>query len=324
MEKITLYGYAKVNLAIDVLGKRADGYHEVHMVMAQVDLWDRVTLSWVEEEQNTTGEEAIAAENGQSVVEGLRICLSTDRDQLPNDAGNLAYRAAERMAEHCGEQKKGVLSIQIEKNIPIAAGLAGGSADAAAVLHGLNVIWGLNLQLHELQTIGVTLGADIPFCLAGQAALNPDLGLQEAQGAATWAVASGIGEKLEPLPGLACWVLLSKPPIALSTAEVYKGLRLSEITERPNIAELVAGVAENDWWKVTKNMCNLLETYSLKEYPNIMYTKDKMKASGNPLKVLMSGSGPTVFGIYGTREEAQEAFDQMKLLHAETFLVKMR
>lgn len=309
MREITLHGYAKVNLAIDVLGKRADGYHEVHMVMAQVDLWDQITLLWEDHRQS---------------VEPLQISLSTNRAQLPTDAGNLAYRAAQKMAEQPGAPKNGKLSIEIEKYIPIAAGLAGGSADAAAVIHGLNAVWGLRLRLDELQGIGVALGADIPFCLAGQAVLNPCLGLQDEPGAATWAVASGIGEKLTPLPSLEYWVLLSKPPVELSTAEVYQGLDLSDRTDHPDIEELVEGIKENNWAKIEKNMRNLLEIYSLKEYPDIMYTKNKMEASGHSLKVLMSGSGPTVFGLYASQEQAMEAFHQMKSLHSETFLVKMR
>jgi 4-diphosphocytidyl-2-C-methyl-D-erythritol kinase len=169
---------------------------------------------------------------------------------------------------------------------------------------------------------GTELGADVSFCLAGQAALNEALGLIGDPMARTCAVASGIGEKLEMIKPLKSWVLLSKPAISLSTAQVYGGLRLQEITERPNTAELVEGLREGNFYKIAKNMTNVLENYSLKEYPTIVYTKNKIVQEGKAYKALMSGSGPTVFGLFTSKRKGTAAFMKLKALNKETFLVK--
>jgi 4-diphosphocytidyl-2-C-methyl-D-erythritol kinase len=307
--EITIQAYAKINLSIDVLGKRPDGYHEVLMVMQQVELFDMVRVSW----QPDSG----GAEDRQ-----IRIALTTNLPYLPADNRNIAYKAAESMAGHYGEGRSGSLVIDIEKRIPVAAGLAGGSADCAAVLHAVNMLWETELDLAALMKLGTKLGADVSFCLAGQAALNEVLGLAGDPMAGTCAVASGIGEKLEKAVPLKSWVLLSKPSISLSTAQVYGGLRLQEITERPDTAELTAGLREGNLYKISKNMVNVLENYSLKEYPSIMYTKNKMVQEGNAYKALMSGSGPTVFGLFTSKRKGTAAFIRLKALNMETFLVK--
>lgn len=306
MNEILVKAYAKINLSIDVLRKRPDDYHEVLMVMQQIDLWDQVKVAWHQ------------GENGG----GIGISVSSNLSYLPVDSRNLAYKAAALMAEQYGGERSGSVVVDMEKNIPVAAGLAGGSADCAAVLHALNRIWDLKLDLKKLMELGVSLGADVSFCLAGQAALNAELNLKNDPMAGTCAVASGIGEKLALVPPLNSWVLLSKPPVNLSTAQVYGGLNLQEITERPNTAELIAGLREGNLYKISKNMTNVLENYSLKEYPIIMYTKNKIVQEGKAYKALMSGSGPTVFGLYPGRKRGSEAYERLKTLNKETFLVK--
>lgn len=306
MTEINLKAYAKINLSIDVLGKRSDGYHDVSMVMAQIDLWDQIRVEW----QENPDEKSVEIE------------LATNLPYLPTDNRNLAYMAAVLMADTYKKEEAGQIKINIYKKIPIAAGLAGGSANAAAVLHALNKIWGLGLNVERLMELGVQLGADVPFCIAGQASLNKELGLQDDYKAGTCAIATGIGEKLEIVPPVQAWILLSKPPISVSTAQVYKGLNLSEIKSRPDTMKLVEGIREKNYYKISKNMINILENYSLKEYPIVMYTKNKIIKEGKPYMALMSGSGPTVFGLYLSKMKAKIAYTKLKDLNKETFLVK--
>lgn len=342
MNEIAVKAYAKINLCIDVLGKRPDGYHEILTVMEQIDLFDLVTVSWTEGNKDVC------------------ISLKSNKPFLPTDNRNIAYKAAELMINRYGReigvrgiaeitditdiadkedrhketpegnietpekdiQKFSRIDINIEKRIPVSAGLAGGSANCAAVIHALNRLWNLNLDLKTLMEIGTELGADVPFCLAGQAALNEHLMLSNDTLASTCALASGIGEKLEPLPPLKAMVLLSKPPISVSTAQVYGGLDFLNIKEHPNVQELIAGIRENNYYKITKNMINVLEDYSLKAYPVITDTKDKIIRAGGAAKVLMSGSGPTVFGLYKNKKKGKAAFDKLKKIDFETYLVK--
>jgi 4-diphosphocytidyl-2-C-methyl-D-erythritol kinase len=322
MKDITVNAYAKINLSIDVIGKRPDGYHEVLMVMQQIDLFDKVTVKWIEDQSEKPDQKQETAPNPNQMRKGISINLSTNLPFLPDDHRNLAYRAASMMAETYCRNRAGEIQIKIEKRIPVSAGLAGGSSNAAAVLLGLNRIWELDLGLTSLMDLGVKLGADVPFCLAGQAALNENLCLQWDERAGTCAVASGIGEQLEQIKPLKCWVLLSKPPIAVSTAQVYGGMDLAAIKNRPNTMELVCGIKEHNYHKISKNMVNVLENYSLKEYSSIMYTKNKMVETGKPMKALMSGSGPTVFGLYTSRKKGKEAFERLKYMNKETFFIK--
>lgn len=326
MNAITVKAYAKINLSIDVLGKRGDGYHEILTVMGQVDLFDTVRVSWPEshktEETPQNGDDGKDDDRNGDDGKDVLISLSTNLPYLPTDSGNLAYKAAELMVKEYGREKTGRIHIEIEKKIPVAAGLAGGSADCAAVLHALNKLWDLKLGLGTLMALGAALGADVPFCLAGQAALNKELNLKEEPQASTCAVASGIGERLEPATPLKAWVLLSKPPVSLTTAQVYEGLDLLEIPERPDTAELAAGLREGNYFKISKNMTNVLENYSLKEYPSIVYTKNKIAQEGKAYKTLMSGSGPTVFGLYTSKRKGMAAYSKLKTLNEETFLIK--
>lgn len=315
MKKITIRAYAKINLSIDVLRKRPDGYHEVRMVMTQIDLADQVKVTWREESYQDNSLEG-------DRKKGITVDLTTNLSFLPTDSRNIAYKAAELMAEQYGRDRIGSIGIVIEKRIPVAAGLGGGSADCAAVLHALNQLWELQLDLGTLMKLGTGLGADVPFCLAGQAATNEELKLKSDPMAGTCAVASGIGEQLELVTPLKAWILLSKPSICLSTAQVYGGLKLEEISEHPNTEELVAGLNGGNLYKISKNMTNVLENYSLKEYPVIMYTKNKIAQDGKAYKALMSGSGPTVFGLYTSKRKGTAAYSLLKTLNKETFLIK--
>jgi 4-diphosphocytidyl-2-C-methyl-D-erythritol kinase len=328
MKELILKAYAKINLSIDVLGKLPSGYHEVLMVMEQVDLYDTVKMTWREGFEAGTingnleaASRPATAMNG-SLGDGVSISLSTSVSYLPDDQGNIAYRAAEKMIQEYGKGRVGTLQIGIDKRIPVAAGLAGGSANCAAVLHGVNQLWDLGLDLETLMKHGTALGADVPFCLAGQAALNENLDLHKDPLAGTCAAASGIGEKLEQISPMRAWVLLSKPSISVSTAQVYGGLNLEEIKNRPNTAELKAGLREGNYYKISKNMTNVLENYSLKEYPVIVYTKNKIEQEGKAYKVLMSGSGPTVFALYTSKRKGEAAYSKLRQLNQETFFVK--
>ncbi|QOX65031.1 4-(cytidine 5'-diphospho)-2-C-methyl-D-erythritol kinase [Anoxybacterium hadale] len=328
MKELILKAYAKINLSIDVLGKLPSGYHEVLMVMEQVDLYDTVKIIWQEglEAGSIKGNPKDASGDAEGVAgrldDDVAINLSTSLSYLPDDQGNIAYRAAERMIREYGKGRIGTFQIHIDKRIPVAAGLAGGSANCAAVLHGVNQLWNLGLDLKTLMRHGTALGADVPFCLAGQAALNKNLYLHKDPLAGTCAAASGIGEKLEQISPMKAWVLLSKPSISISTAQVYGGLNLEEIENRPNTVELKAGLREGNYYKISKNMTNVLENYSLKEYPVIVYTKNKMEQEGNAYKVLMSGSGPTVFGLYTSKRKGEAAYSKLRQLNQETFFVK--
>ena len=300
---LELRAYAKINLCLDVKGLLPGGYHEVHMIMQQILLHDDVQIRW------TPG------------GEGISISLGTNRKYLPTDRRNLAWRAAEQMIEEFGQGKDGQLRIDIRKRIPVAAGLAGGSSDCAAVIHGINRLWKLGLGLEELCEISAKLGSDIPFCVMGQAAADPRLQSDFAGDplACHCAVATGRGVQLQPIKGLVSDLVLSKPPISVSTAEVYQGVDHEEIPEHPNVEEMVAALAEGDAAGVKKNMVNVLENFTLKHYPIVVYTKNKMQDLCNPGQVLMSGSGPTVFGLCESREHAQNVCEKLREVNRESF-----
>lgn len=281
MNNMTLKARAKVNLALDVLGKRADGYHEVKMIMQQIDLFDEIQL----EEIPYRG-----------------IYIETNLDYLPNNEDNIAYKAADLMIKQYNIEKG--IYIRINKNIPVSAGLAGGSTDAAAVILGLNALWDLNIDKTELLKLGVKIGADVPFCLIGGCAL-----------------AEGIGEKLTPITGLDCFVVLCKPNIRVSTADVYKKLKLEKLKSHPDIDSMIHHIKEDQFDKIRKNMVNVLETVTISEYPIIYNIKKKMLECQAEAS-LMSGSGPTVFGIFKDYERAKSAYENLKRLYNETFLVK--
>ena len=268
MRELIIESYGKVNLALDVLYKREDGYHEINSIMQQISLKDRLVFS--------------------DKKEGI-IIESNDRD-LPLDSSNLVHRAWERLKEISGVNRG--IHIKIDKQIPIAAGLAGGSANGAATLKALNTLWDLNLSTEELMAIGKSLGADVPFCILGGTAS-----------------AKGIGERLTPLkPFKNKFILLGNPGIGISTAYAYSKLDTS--VERIDIDNLISCMNNEDLPCVAKRMKNIMEPYIIKENPIIGEIKRSMIKHG-ALGALMSGSGPTVFGLFDDKEKM--LFAQRKL-----------
>ena len=267
MDKIKLKALGKINLGLDVLGRRPNGYHDVRMVMQTVYLYDQILLEKTDKEG---------------------ISLETNLFYLPVNENNLAYRAAKMLIDEFAI-KEGV-HISLEKHIPVAAGMAGGSSNAAAVLYGMNRLFQLGLTDQELMDRGVQLGADVPYCIMRGTVL-----------------AEGIGEKLTPLPAMPkCHVLLAKPPISVSTQKVYEKLDAQEVTEHPDIDGILLGLQTGDLEKITSSMGNVLENVTITEYPQIERIKDVMKEEG-ALNAMMSGSGPTVFGIYDDKMLARRA-----------------
>lgn len=266
-QPLQLKAYAKVNLGIDVIGKRPDGYHEVRMIMQTVKLYDRITM-----EKNDSG----------------NILLSTNLPYLPVNEKNLVYRAID-MIRNAYDITDGV-TVNIVKRIPVAAGMAGGSSDAAAAFVGMNQLFHLGITQQELMDYGVKLGADIPYCIMRGTALS-----------------EGIGEILTPLPPIPnCWFLIVKPAFSMSTKFVYENLHLDEITVHPDIDGMKAALYARDLAGVTDRMENVLEQVTKKNYPAIGEIKDIMRKEGS-LNALMSGSGSTVFGVFNSKETAEKA-----------------
>lgn len=307
MKMIAIQSYGKINLSIDVLEKLPSGYHRVEMVMQQIALHDDVAVKWIPDQ---TGE--------------IGVTCSTNRHYLPVDDRNLATKAARLLAARFPQNKQGQIRIDIKKRLPVAAGLAGGSSNGAAVLHAMNQLWKLGLSVGDLCNIGQELGADVPFCLMGQAAHDPRIRsfFTNDPMAAGCALATGIGTELVPLKGPQAFIVLSKPPISVSTREVYQGLRQEEILKRPDTRQLISGLADENWELIEKNMLNVLEFYTLKMYDMVVYTKNKMKELCPGATVLMSGSGPTVFGVYKTEADASKVYAEMKAVNRETFLTE--
>lgn len=305
MKKIELKSFAKINLTLDVLSTLDNGFHEVSMVMQQILLCDDVLIRWKEDPKEP----------------GVIIKLSTNRSYLPVDERNLAYKAAMLMAEHFGDIHRGVLRIDIKKRIPVAAGLAGGSSNGAAVLHGIRKLWDISISLEELCRLGSLLGSDVPFCIMGQAAANETL--KEDFGddplACHCALATGTGTDLKPIAGLRSHLVLSKPPISVSTAAVYKGIDDTAIPLRPDNDEMISALKRGDGALIKKNMVNVLENFTLNRYPIVMYTKDMLQGLCASNCVLMSGSGPTVFGLCKNITEAKEICRQMSRENRESF-----
>ena len=222
MNSITLKAFAKINLTLDVLGKLPNGFHQVEMIMQQISLHDEVFISY----------EEVSEDSRPNTDEKFLIKLSTNRSYLPVDSRNLAYKAAQLMIKNFGHSaESGKFTININKNIPVAAGLAGGSSNCAAVIHGINKLWNLKLTLGQLCSLGSELGSDVPFCIMGQSAADDILkeDFKYDSLSCHCALASGTGTDLKPLKGLESYVVLSKPPISVSTAEVYKGIDSEDI-----------------------------------------------------------------------------------------------
>ena len=274
IKHLRLKAYGKINLGLDVIRRRPDGYHEVKMIMQTVRLYDQIEM--------TSGG-----------APGIR--LSTNLYYLPDNENNLGYRAARLLMEEFGVQEG--LSIKIHKCIPVAAGMAGGSSDAAAVLYGVNRMFGLGLSLGQLMERGVSLGADVPYCLMWGTALS-----------------EGIGEKLTPLPPMPqCRVLIAKPPVSVSTRWVYEGLDLPSLgpEAHPDIDGIREAIEKGDLRGVSSRVGNILETVTIPAHPEIGAIKEKMKECG-ALCSLMSGSGPTVFGLFANPAAARKAYGELR------------
>lgn len=267
MEQTTRKAYAKINIGLDVLRRREDGYHEVRMIMQTVDICDDLTFERT-------------AQHG--------IVIRTDREELPVDGSNLIYKAADLLFREKGITEG--VKITLTKRIPIAAGMAGGSSDAAATMRGLNELFEMGYSVRELQELGVKLGADIPYCLVGGTMLS-----------------EGIGEILTPLPAPPdCFLVVAKPDIDVSTGFVYGNLHADKLTYHPDIDGMIEALRTGSLDGVTDRLGNVLETVTVKEYPVIEEIKSLLRSKGAE-NALMSGSGPTVFGFFKKREAAEAA-----------------
>lgn len=286
MNRITLKAYAKINLGLDVVRRLENGYHEVRMVMQNIDLYDKVNIY-----RNRTGE----------------IKVNTNLGFLPTGPDNLVYKAAALLKDEFNI-KDGV-TLDLYKFIPVAAGMAGGSTDAAAVLKGMNKMFNLGLSDEELMVRGAKLGADIPYCIMGGTAL-----------------AEGIGEVLTKLPDCpSCYVVIGKPPISVSTKYVYEHLVLDENTVHPDIDGIVDSINNGNIYGVADRLSNVLESVTETAYPIIGRIKTRMMDMG-ALNSIMSGSGPTVFGLFDDLEKANACKEVLKMerLTRNTYVVGLK
>lgn len=277
VDSVVIKAMAKVNLGLDVLRRRENGYHDVKMVMQTVDLYDTLTLSKIDK----------------------GIVITTNTGELPLDEDNLIFKAAKLLLEYT--DKKAGVSIHLDKQIPIAAGMAGGSTDAAATLLGLNELYNLDLTKEALAEIGVKIGADVPYCIYGGTYLS-----------------EGIGEVLTKLPDAPdCYVVIAKPEIGVSTKYVYENLHIETVEKHPDIDGMIDAIKKGSLDGVAKKMENVLETVTIKRYPEIETMKKCLLKNGAE-SALMSGSGPTVFGIFKEENIAKQALSKLQ----KTGLVK--
>lgn len=272
MDKIiSRKAYAKINLGLDVVRRLPNGYHEVRMIMQNVGIYDVLTFAKAEE----------------------GITLQVDNQEVPADGNNLICKAAKLLMETAGIQ--GGVRITLEKNIPIAAGMAGGSTDAAAAFLGINELYEIGYDIEQLKALGVKIGADVPYCIQGGTAL-----------------AEGIGEVLSELPAPpACHLLIAKPDINVSTKFVYENLRANELEYHPDIDGMLKALDAGDLKGITDRLGNVLETVTVPAYPIIQEIKNLMLAAGAE-NALMSGSGPTVFGMFTDKEQAEAASAEIR------------
>lgn len=273
--------YAKVNISLDVVGKKEDGYHLLRMIMQNIDLYDEIIV----EKQNKD------------------IIIECNKNYVPTDSRNLAYKAAMAFKERYNITEG--VKIKIFKNIPVSAGLAGGSTDAAAVLKIMNELFEVNASKEELMELGLKLGADIPYCIQGGTAL-----------------CEGIGEIITPLkPFKDKIIVLVKPSFGVSTKEVYKNFDMEKVKKHPETEALMNAMAEDDLRYVAYNMRNLLENVTLKKHKVLINLKEEMNKCG-AINSMMSGSGPTVFAFFDDMLKAQKCFEKMKEKYSEVFLTR--
>lgn len=273
--------HAKINISLDVIGKREDGYHLLSMIMQSIELYDEIEITKVKE----------------------GITINCNKAFIPTDERNLAYKAA-RLFLDTYNIKSGVL-INIIKNIPVAAGLAGGSADCAAVLRILNKMFNVNASDEELMKLGETLGADVPYCIKGGTAL-----------------CEGIGEKITQLkPFKNHIVLLIKPPFGVSTKDVYKAFDINKVMIHPNTEKLVEKIEEDDLYYIANNMKNLLENVTIRKHKVLYKIKENLVANG-AVGAMMSGSGPTIFAFFDDMQVARRCYDDLKDKYVDVFLTR--
>lgn len=272
MDTISLKALAKVNLGLDVVRRREDGYHEVKMIMQTIHLYDRLDIRKMKEP-------------------GIQI--QSNLSFLPVNENNLIYKAGKLLMDEFGITEG--VSVKLDKRIPVAAGMAGGSTDAAAMLWGMNRLFSLNLSLEELMKRGVTIGADVPYCLMRGTAL-----------------AEGIGEKLSPLPPMMkVPILIAKPQISVSTKFVYSNLKLDKDTVHPDIDQCIEDIRRGSLTDLCGHMGNVLESVTIPAYPVIREIKEHMMENG-AVGAMMSGSGPTVFGLFSDEKTAKKAYYAMR------------
>ena len=275
MRELQLRAYGKINLGLDVVRKREDGYHELRMIMQTVGLYDELKMKVIPEDE---------------------IRLSVNLSFLPTNENNLICKAIAMLKQEFGIQEG--IEARLEKRIPVAAGMAGGSSDAAAALVGMNRLFRLGLSKKQLMEYGVRLGADVPYCVMRGTALS-----------------EGIGEILTPLPPMpSCYILLAKPGISVSTKFVYENLHADQLKDHPNIDRMLEAIQWHNLYKLADLMGNVLETVTIPKYPVIQEIKDHMKEHG-ALNAMMSGSGPTVFGLFDDKRTAEQACEALRSSH---------
>lgn len=273
--------YAKINIALDIVGKRDDGYHLLRMIMQSIDLYDTIEINKV----------------------NSGINLKCNKHYVPTDERNLAYKAAKLFMETYSI-RDGV-EIELIKHIPVSAGLAGGSTDAAGVLKLMNKMFEINASEEELKVLGLKLGADVPYCISGGTAL-----------------CEGVGEKITQLKGFKDKILvLIKPPFGVSTKEVYKSFDLTKVIFHPRIEALIEAMGNDDIYFVANNMKNLLENVTLRRHRVLMNIKEEVKIEGS-IGTMMSGSGPTVFAFFDDMLKAQMCYDNMKKKYKDVFITR--
>ena len=270
-----LSALAKINLGLDVIRKREDGYHEVRMIMQTINMYDQLEID---------------------IKEEPGISITTNLPFIPTNENNLVYKAAKLLMDEFHIEKG--ITVELQKFIPVAAGMAGGSSDAAATMIGMNRLFGLGLTVRQLMERSVSIGADVPYCLLRGTAL-----------------AEGIGEKLRPLPPCPnCYVLIGKPSISVSTKFVYEKLDAGNIEEHPDIDRILEGLQWHNLNKISENMGNVLESVTIPAYPIIEEIKNHMKEHG-AVNAMMSGSGPTVFGLFDDKMVAERACEALRESH---------
>ncbi len=290
MESVSLNTYAKINLSLDVTGVREDGYHEVSMVMHAIGLHDDLQVRLFDAQE-------------------FGVTIKTNLHYVPTDQRNTAYKAAVWMIDRYlrGVHSPAEIRIDIRKEIPVSAGLAGGSSNAAGVILAIDRLYGLHLSLSELCDAGAAIGADVPFCIMSIAA-TPEWYME---GASPCALATGTGTSLEPLPGIHMWVVLAKPPFSVSTADVYRDFDRLESVEHPDTASMLRGLHTGNLPELRRGMTNVLENVTMTSRPAVRELKVKMQRYC-PDMTLMSGSGPTVYSLFTNRKKADAAYHALK------------